>query len=62
MYLNVFYWCVVISVNCRCAIQDLKKKEEMIAKREALLAEKSELEMKKLRTSQHLHRVYFVAE
>lgn len=53
---------MVISVDCCCAIQDLKKKEEMIAKREALLAEKSELEMKKLRTSQHLHRVYFVAE
>jgi hypothetical protein len=38
-------------------LQELKKREEIIAKKEGILAEKSELEIKKLRSSQHVNKV-----
>ena len=42
--------------------EELKKRETIIRNREAMLAEKSELEMKKLRSSQVLTKVgYFFA-
>ena len=37
--------------------QDLERREHIILKKEAMLAEKSELEMKKLRSSQVLSKV-----
>ena len=41
-------------------LQDLERREHIILKKEAMLAEKSELEMKKLRSSQVLSKVYAV--
>lgn len=38
-------------------LQELCKREEILAKKEAMLAEKSELEIKKLRSSQVLNKV-----
>jgi len=38
-------------------LQELRKREDMVAKREGLLDEKSELEMKKLRSSQVVNKV-----
>ena len=38
-------------------LQDLERREHIILKKEAMLAEKSELEMKKLRSSQVLSKV-----
>ena len=38
-------------------IQDLQKREEILAKKEAMLDEKNELEMKKLRSSQVISKV-----
>lgn len=35
----------------------MRHREEIVAKKEAMLAEKNELEMKKLRCSQHLNQV-----
>ena len=40
-------------------LQELRKREEMIAKKEALLSERSELEMKKLRSSQVVNKVIY---
>lgn len=37
--------------------QELRQREEIIAKREAMIAEKNELEIKKLRSSQTSFRV-----
>ena len=38
-------------------LQELGRREEIIAKKEAMLAEKSELEIKKLRSSQVINKV-----
>ena len=38
-------------------LQELKKRESIIAKKEAMLAEKSELEIKRLRSSQVVNKV-----
>jgi hypothetical protein len=38
-------------------LQELEKREDIIAKKEAMLAERSELEIKKLRSSQILNKV-----
>lgn len=35
----------------------VKKREEIVSKKEAILSEKSELEMKKLRSSQVINKV-----
>lgn len=37
--------------------QELRKREEIIARKEAMVAQKSELEMKKLRSSQVVNKV-----
>jgi len=39
--------------------QELHKREEIIARRETMVAEKSELEMKKLRSSQVVNKVKY---
>ena len=41
-------------------LQDLERREHIILKKEAMLAEKNELEMKKLRSSQVLSKVCVV--
>jgi hypothetical protein len=38
--------------------EDLKKREEIVKNREAMMNEKSTLEIKKLRSSQILNKVY----
>lgn len=40
-----------------CCVQMVKKREEIVSKKEAILSEKSELEMKKLRSSQVINKV-----
>ena len=44
---------------CLCVVlQDLQKREDIVTKKEAMLAERSELEIKKLRSSQVLNKVF----
>lgn len=43
---------------CMCTnVQEVEQREEIVARKEAMLAEKRELEMKKLRSSQVLSKV-----
>jgi len=43
---------------CLCTnVQEVQQREEIVARKEAVLAEKRELEMKKLRSSQVLNKV-----
>ena len=56
------YFIDSVFVPCRIhffyiIIQDLQKREEILAKKEAMLDEKNELEMKKLRSSQVISKV-----
>ena len=41
-------------------LQDLQKREDIVTKKEAMLAERSELEIKKLRSSQVLNKVFWL--
>jgi len=47
---------------CACCLransQEVQQREEIVARKEAVLAEKRELEMKKLRSSQVLNKVW----
>ena len=48
---------------CLCVVlQDLQKREDIVTKKEAMLAERSELEIKKLRSSQVLNKVLRLVE
>jgi len=43
-------------------IQEVQQREEIVARKEAVLAEKRELEMKKLRSSQVLNKVRHLSD
>jgi len=43
-------------------LQEVQQREETVARKEAMLAEKRELEMKKLRSSQVLNNVWHLCE
>ena len=48
---------------CLCTnIQEVQQREEIVARKEAVLAEKRELEMKKLRSSQVLNKVRHLSD
>jgi len=48
---------------CLCTnVQEVQQREEIVARKEAVLAEKRELEMKKLRSSQVLNKVRHLSD
>ena len=49
-------WVYIYKCVCLCA-QELQKREAILAKKEAMLTEKSELEIKKMRSSTMLNKV-----
>ena len=49
--------CEFVTQSCFVESQELRNREEIVQKKETMLAEKSELEIKKLRSSQILSKV-----
>ena len=49
--------CIYIYIHVCVCEQELQKREAILAKKEAMLTEKSELEIKKMRSSTMLNKV-----